>query len=97
MKTTFLTLTIILFPSLLSAQECGTGRYSTYNYFPQIDSIPGVVFGTNTAVDGTSTSCCSTYSTIRANPASYLFERRSNRSSCSSESLTTAAPTAKPL
>ncbi len=52
MKATILALTALLFPVLLSAQECGTGRYTTYGYFPQIDSIPGVVFGTNVGVDG---------------------------------------------
>ncbi|MBX2982089.1 MAG: carboxylesterase family protein [Flavobacteriales bacterium] len=53
MKAILLPLAALLFPVLVSAQECGTGRYSTYGYFPQIDSIPGVVFGTNTGVDGT--------------------------------------------
>lgn len=43
----------LLFPALLAAQECATGRYSTYNYFTQIDSIPAVEFGVNTGVDGT--------------------------------------------
>ena len=52
MKTILLPLAALLFPVLLSAQECGTGRYSTYGYFPQIDSIPGVVFGSNIGVSG---------------------------------------------
>ncbi|HRO40813.1 MAG TPA: alpha/beta hydrolase [Flavobacteriales bacterium] len=41
-----------LVPFLLQAQECGTGRYLVPNYFPAIDSIPAVQFGTNTGVDG---------------------------------------------
>ena len=53
MKTTLLSLFALLVPVALFAQECDNGRYSTYNYFTQIDSIGGVVFGTNTAVDGT--------------------------------------------
>ncbi len=53
MKPSLLPFAAILFPTLLSAQECANGRYATYGLFPQIDSIPGVVFGTNTAVDGT--------------------------------------------
>lgn len=53
MRSILLSIPALLFPLLLTAQECGNGRYTTYNYFPQIDSIGGVQFGTNTAVDGT--------------------------------------------
>lgn len=52
MKPSLLPFAAILFPTLLSAQECANGRYATYGLFPQIDSIPGVVFGSNTAVTG---------------------------------------------
>ena len=52
MRTTLPLFAAILFPALLSAQECANGRYSTYGFFPQIDSIPGVIFGSNTAVSG---------------------------------------------
>lgn len=52
MKTALLPLAAVLLPTLLSAQECANGRYSTYGFFPQIDSIPGVVFGSNTGVTG---------------------------------------------
>lgn len=52
MKKALLPLAAILLPALLSAQECANGRYSTYGYFPQIDSIPGVAFGSNTALGG---------------------------------------------
>ncbi|MBK8580689.1 MAG: carboxylesterase family protein [Flavobacteriales bacterium] len=48
--STFLAASLI--PVMLSAQECGTGRYTTANYFTEIDSIPGVIFGSNTAVGG---------------------------------------------
>lgn len=54
MKKVLTTTVVLITAATLSAQECSTGRYSTYNYFPQIDSIPGVVFGTNTGVDGSS-------------------------------------------
>lgn len=52
MRTTLPAFAAILLPAFLSAQECANGRYSTYGYFPQIDSIPGVVFGSNTAATG---------------------------------------------
>ncbi len=52
MRHTLLPFAALLLPVLLSAQECGTGRYSTYGYFPTIDSIPGVVFGSNIGVTG---------------------------------------------
>lgn len=51
MRNPITTLAALLLPGLLAAQECGTGRY-IYPLFPQIDSIPGVVYGTNTGVDG---------------------------------------------
>ena len=53
MRTLILLGSAVFLPAILSAQECGTGRYSTYNYFTQIDSIPAVEFGVNTGVDGT--------------------------------------------
>ncbi len=53
MRTTLLSFAALLLPALLSAQECANGRYTTYGYFPQIDSIPAVVFGSNTALGGT--------------------------------------------
>ena len=52
MRNLITTLAALLVPCLLAAQECGTGRYLA-PLFPQIDSIPGVVYGTNTGVDGT--------------------------------------------
>ena len=52
MRSTLPPLAALLFPVLLSAQECGTGRYTTYGYFPTIDSIPGIVFGSNIGVSG---------------------------------------------
>jgi poly(3-hydroxybutyrate) depolymerase len=48
-----LTALLLSLPLVAAAQECGTGRYSTFNYFPAIDSIPAVVFGSNTSVSGT--------------------------------------------
>lgn len=44
---------ILLLPTWATAQECANGRYSAFNFTPQIDSILAVEFGTNTAVDGT--------------------------------------------
>ncbi|MBK9420849.1 MAG: carboxylesterase family protein [Flavobacteriales bacterium] len=41
-----------LLPAFLSAQECGTGRYTTANYFTTIDSFAAVTYGSNTAVGG---------------------------------------------
>lgn len=52
MKAAFLSLSILLAPIMLRAQECGGGRYSSF-VFATIDSIPAVEFGTNTGVDGT--------------------------------------------
>ncbi len=52
MQKSILLCTTLLCPALLMAQECGTGRYTTYNYFTQIDSIPAVQFGVNTGIDG---------------------------------------------
>lgn len=46
-------LAALAFTAQLHAQECGSGRYILPNYFTQIDSIPAVVFGSNTGVDGT--------------------------------------------
>lgn len=43
---------LLLAATIANAQECGTGRYTTANYFTEIDSIPGVIFGSNTAVGG---------------------------------------------
>lgn len=43
----------LLLPALATAQDCNNGRYVMPNVFPVIDSIPAVVFGSNTAVDGT--------------------------------------------
>ena len=37
------------------AQECGTGRYSTVDFFPAIDSVLAVPYGSNTPVSGTGT------------------------------------------
>jgi hypothetical protein len=55
MRTLSILVPTVLFPSLLAAQECGTGRYVVPGYFPQIDSIPAVVYGSNTSADGGST------------------------------------------
>lgn len=53
MKASLSSLAIALFlPVLVHAQECAGGRY-TGMVFTAIDSIPAVVFGTNTGVDGT--------------------------------------------
>lgn len=35
-----------------SAQECGTGRYATANFFTDVDVTSAVVFGSNTGVNG---------------------------------------------
>lgn len=43
----------LLTPLLASAQECANGRYFTPGFFPQIDSIPAVEFGSNIGVNGT--------------------------------------------
>ncbi|HMN05855.1 MAG TPA: carboxylesterase family protein [Flavobacteriales bacterium] len=51
MKAALLSLTALLIPSLLSAQDCVGGRYATF-IFPFIDSIPAVQYGSNTAVGG---------------------------------------------
>lgn len=51
MRLLFLSLPALLIPSLLHAQECVGGRYSI-PLFPSIDSIPGVIYGSNTAVGG---------------------------------------------
>lgn len=51
-KRTFLPVLATVMLNSAQAQECGTGRYTTYDYFQSIDSIPGVVFGTNTGVNG---------------------------------------------
>jgi para-nitrobenzyl esterase len=36
----------------LQAQECGSGRYTTVNYFPNVTVTTGVQFGSNTGVSG---------------------------------------------
>lgn len=51
MRTTILSLSALLMPALLQAQECSGGRYVA-QIFSEIDSIPGVVYGSNTGVDG---------------------------------------------
>ncbi len=53
MRPSLLCISALLLPALASAQECADGRYSTINFTAQIDTIPAVVFGSNTAVDGT--------------------------------------------
>lgn len=52
MTRSCLSLTLILSATLCAAQECGTGRYSTYDFFPNIDSTVNVPFGHNIGFDG---------------------------------------------
>jgi acetyl esterase/lipase len=48
----FALLTLALLAHLCRAQECGSGRYSTYGYFATIDSTVDIPFGHNVGVDG---------------------------------------------
>jgi acetyl esterase/lipase len=52
MGRSLLLLPLFLSAPVLSAQECGTGRYTDYGHFPSIDSTLAVPFGHNTGVDG---------------------------------------------